>query len=287
MVTLLALAALGAGAAVVVASRGSPNTAPPARTLVVSCHSPALGGTLPAEVYLPAGYRDGSNRYRVIYFLHGLPAGPDSYKSNAFVAGAVAHGQRTIVVAPQGSRGADDDREYLDWGPAENWPQAIARDLPHCIDKRFRTIANRFGRALIGLSAGGYGAFNIGLRHLETFAAVESWSGYFKATDPTGERVLDLGSDQANGEARVPTGADLKTQQNTWPSLIAFYIGSQDTRFLEMNKEFEADLQHNAISHRFRIYTGGHSSALWNAQARPWLDMALGYLVSEAHRRGR
>jgi S-formylglutathione hydrolase FrmB len=286
VVALLALTALGTGAAVVVASRGSAPTKPPARTVVVSCRSPALGGTLPAQVYLPAGYRDGSGRYRVVYFLHGLPAGPDSYKSNAFVASAVAPGRRTIVVAPQGSRGADSDREYLDWGPAENWPEAIAHDLPHCIDKRFRTVANRFGRALIGLSAGGYGAFNIGLRHLDMFAAVESWSGYFRATDPSGEHVLDLGSDQANGEARVPTGADLKTQENTWPSLIAFYIGSQDSRFLEMNKEFEADLQHNGISHVFRVYAGGHTAGLWHAQAGPWLDTALSYLTG-SRRRGR
>ena len=70
--------------------------------------------------------------------------------------------------------------------PPRTGRQAIAHDLPHCIDERFRTIHNRFGRALVGLSAGGYGAFNIGLRNLSMFAAVESWSGYFVATNPAG-----------------------------------------------------------------------------------------------------
>jgi hypothetical protein len=27
---------------------------------------------------------------------------------------------------PQGSRKSNDDREYLDWGPRENWPKAIS-----------------------------------------------------------------------------------------------------------------------------------------------------------------
>jgi enterochelin esterase-like enzyme len=287
--TIVALAAMGTGAAVVVASKGRPEPAiaTSAQTVSVKCRAPSLGGTLPALVYLPAGYRHGSGRYRVIYFLHGLPAQPGTYTTNAFVAGALTSSQRTIVVAPQGARVSNGDREYLDWGPSENWPQAIAHDLPHCIDKRFRTVANRFGRALVGLSAGGYGAFNIGLRHLSMFAAVESWSGYFVATDPSGEHVLDLGSDQADVDARVPAGQYLKNEQATWPSLIAFYVGSQDSRFLQMNRQFDAELRQTGIPHYFRIYSGGHSSALWHAQAAPWLSMALRYTKTEARRRGR
>lgn len=194
------------GIAAVSAGNRSPSiAATPPESLTINCRSPALGGTLPAAVYLPAGYRNGTARFPVIYFLHGLPAGPTAYKSAAFVARSVAAGEnRAIVVAPQGARNANSDREYLNWGPRENWPAAVSGDLPRCIDKRFRTLANRRGRTLVGLSAGGFGAFNIGLRHLETFAAVESWSGYFAATDPTGLRTLDLGSEEANHDAQVP-----------------------------------------------------------------------------------
>ena len=135
------------------------------------------------------------------------PPSPSSYQQNAFVAAALASaGEKAIVVAPQGARDADSDREYLDWDAAEDWPQAISRDLPACIDARFHTIAGRYGRALVGLSAGGYGAMNIGLRNLDQFGAVQSWSGYFVATNPAGTKVLNLGSEQANAAARVPRG---------------------------------------------------------------------------------
>ena len=251
-------------------------TAAPPQSLAVSCRSPSLGGTLPTVVYLPDGYRGGTRRYPVVYFLHGLPATPSSYTYNGFVAAAVAAGsRRAIVVAPQGARTPNGDREYLDWGPAENWPQAITSDLTRCIDARFRTIAKRSGRALIGLSAGGFGALNIGLRGLDTFAAIESWSGYFDATDPDGTHVLDLGSDSANQAAQVPRDAGLDSVLAQRPTFIGFYVGRQDDRFLEDNIHVDKLLTSRHVRHLVRTYPGGHSATLWRTAARQWLDYAL------------
>ena len=279
--------ALAATLAAVVASGHSPPAAgapSPPRSLGISCRSPSLGGVLPAAVYLPAGYLNESNRYPVIYFLHGLPAGPGSYKTNAFVARAVAaSGHQAIVVAPQGAREENSDPEYLDWDPDENWPAAIAHDLTRCIDARFRTIKSRTGRALIGLSAGGFGAFNIGLRHLATFAAVESWSGYFAATDPSGLVTLDLGSTKANRRARVPRGHHLQGKLTRRPTFIAFYVGSQDTRFLSANVLLDKAFTAHQVPHLFKIYPGGHSGSLWHRWASLWLGYALEQLASPSH----
>jgi S-formylglutathione hydrolase FrmB len=271
------LSLLATGVAVVIAHQPALSAAvSPAETVAVNCSAPSLGGKLPALVYLPAGYRSGPLRYPVVYFLHGLPAGTNTYTTLAFVADAIAStGRPAIVVAPQGSRSAGSDREYLDWSPTENWPAAISRDLPRCIDRSFRTIASRRGRALLGLSAGGYGAFNIGLRNLATFSAVESWSGYFEATDPTGDSKLDLGSSEANEMARVPRGPDLKARLARWPTLIAFYVGREDTRFLEDDHDFDQALSAQKIRHLFRTYPGGHWWALWRAEAPEWLGYAL------------
>jgi enterochelin esterase-like enzyme len=284
--TAATLLVLGSAAAVVLASRGKPRprsaaAAPsPARTLTVVCKSPSLNGTIPAQVYLPSGYASG-RRYPVVYFLHGLPAGPSSYQQNAFVASALASaGQKAIVVAPQGARDADSDREYLDWDAAEDWPQAISNDLTTCVDGRFHTIRGRDGRALVGLSAGGYGAMNVGLRNLQHFGAVQSWSGYFVATNPAGTQVLKLGSAQADAAAKVPRGAALKSQLKTLPTQIAFYVGRKDARFLTMNRQYDVSLTQSAIAHIFHTYPGGHSAALWRSQAPTWLGWALSYLAT-------
>jgi enterochelin esterase-like enzyme len=273
--TSLAVALAGCAAVVFARARHAPATATAVGGNIV-CPSPSLGGSVPAIVYLPPRYRHSSLRYPVVYFLHGLPAQPTSYENNDFIADAVEQsGHRAIVVAPQGARSANSDREYLNWGPRENWPAAIADDLTRCIDARYRTIASRAGRALVGLSAGGFGAFNIGLRRLDTFAAVESWSGYFAATDPTGLRKLNLGSPLANRKAHVPRGRHLRARLQLAPTFIGFFVGRQDTRFLQANIMLDQALTRHAIPHRFAVYPGGHSAQLWRTQAPNWLGAAL------------
>lgn len=277
--TLCALAVLESGAVV---TRAAQDGIAPARTLTIDCPAPALGATLPAEVYLPTGYGSATRGYPVIYFLHGLPAGPQAFTHNGFLAAALvnAHAQ-AIVVAPQGARSANSDREYLDWSATEDWPVAISDQLTACVDGRFHTIARRTGRALVGLSAGGYGAFNLGSRNLATFGAVEAWSGYFVATDPSGDQVLKLGSAAAQRAAAVPQGDALAKALARWPSLVGFYVGRSDDRFLDMNQAFDASLTKSRIAHVYRSYPGGHSPVLWRSQASAWLSMALTYLSTD------
>jgi S-formylglutathione hydrolase FrmB len=264
---------------IVLTTAGARPSWPSVLSQTIACPSPSLDERLPVQVYLPPGYTASGRRYPVIYFLHGLPGTPASYTQNAFIADAILIAdRRAIVVAPQGARDDNSDREYLDWSATEDWPRAISHDLTSCIDRRFATIASRFGRALIGVSAGGYGAMNIGLRNLQTFAVTESWSGYFVATDPSGRDVLQLGSPAAQQAALVPRAAGLARELARWPSLIGFYIGRADGRFLGMNEAFDAALDHSAIAHVFRTYAGGHALSLWSSQAPGWLRMALTYL---------
>jgi S-formylglutathione hydrolase FrmB len=181
-------------AALVLAGGASQAATTPARSLDESFVSRALNGRLHFDVFLPAGYGSSGRRYPVIYVLHGLPAGSASYRNSSFVAQADRriHGN-AIVVTPQGARDNDSDPEYHDWGDGRDWATALTRELPAVVDARFRTIRSRAGRALIGFSAGGYGASIIGLHHLDEFAVVESWSGYFHPTDPTGHHALSVG----------------------------------------------------------------------------------------------
>src|SRR6478736_8762421 len=166
--------------------------------------SPAVRGRLRLGIYLPSGYASSRRRYPVVYFLHGLPAAPTSFRGADFLARALAaSGRQAIVVAPQGARDNDSDPEYLDWGSGRNWETAIAHDIVGYVDSHYRTIARRRGRALVGLSAGGYGAVILAIHHLAAFSVVESWSGYFHPTDPQALHALDLGSPRANENANA------------------------------------------------------------------------------------
>jgi enterochelin esterase-like enzyme len=252
------------------------------RELDESFSSRALAGRMHFEVFLPVDYGLTSRRYPVIYVLHGLPASVSSYRSSAtFVAGALqSSNRRAIVVAPQGARDGDEDPEYHDWGPGRNWETALTKELPAVVDVRFRTIRARSGRALIGFSAGGYGASVLGLHHLNEFAVVESWSGYFHATDPSGHYALDVGSKSENAYASVHTLVrELRGDFRAHRTFFAFYVGDQDF-FAPENVRLHRELTRARVRHTFRVYHGGHQTSLWKAEAPRWLGLALDHLAN-------
>lgn len=276
-VRLFWLGAVGAVIATLVAAGGSTASA---TAMISSMRSSALRGRLHYLVALPPGYATSGRRYPVIYFLHGLPASETSYQSLGWVEQALtATGRRAILVVAQGASAAMSDPEYHDWGAGENWETALARELPAYIDARYRTIAGRRGRAIIGLSAGGYGATILGVHHLAEYSVIESWSGYFRPTDPTGTKTLDVGSKADNDDASVHVlVGGLKPKLRRYPTFVAFYVGRSDPTFVSDNKRLDRELTAARISHRFDLYAGGHTKALWQAHAVRWLTLALTHL---------
>lgn len=234
-------------------------------------------GSLRYEIYLPDGYGTSTQRYPVIYFLHGLPANATAFRMFGWLDGAMdAQQKQAILVIPQAASGANTDPEYLG-----RWETAIASDIPHAVDSRYRTIASRAGRAIIGLSAGGYGAMHLALAHLSAFSVVESWSGYFHPTDPTGDYPLDLGSEAKNDAANVHKQfAKLRSRLAELPLYIGFYIGRADTTgsFVTENEELNHELTVAGIPHVFKLYPGGHQQSLWSSEATTWLGLAINHL---------
>jgi putative tributyrin esterase len=246
------------------------------RPLEDGYRSQALRGELRFEVFLPPGYTTGKRRYPVVYFLHGLPASSTAYRRATFVADALGGSRRrAILVAPQGARAGEPDPEYLDRGPGRNWETAIAQELPAYVDRHYRTIAERRGRALVGLSAGGYGAVVLALNHLSSFSVVESWSGYFRPTDPSGTRVLP----HTLAQSAHALLATLKADERRRPTFFAFYVGSEDKRFRAENEQLDDELRAAGIPHVFRIYPGAHEQSVWAAHAHVWLALALSHLA--------
>jgi enterochelin esterase-like enzyme len=280
-----AIVAIGAAAALAAGGAFARETAHNAATTVdTSFRSKALDSRIHFLIHLPAGYRASGKRYPVVYFLHGLPAGPAAYRSVAWVAAALdATGRAAILVIPQGARRAHGDPEYHDWGPGHNWETALAVELPAYVDAHYRTIASRDGRAMVGLSAGGYGATILGVHHLARFGAIESWSGYFRPTDPTGQTTLDVGNDADNAYASVHRLVpQLAKQLRRYPTFIAFYVGKDDPTFVADNEQLDRELTAARIRHDFDLYPGGHTNALWQAHARRWLELALTHLRASA-----
>lgn len=278
---VLVVSALLTGLGIGVEAAAELQAASTAQMKDATFRSVALGSRIHFLIGLPQGYETSGKRYPVVYFLHGLPADPTSYQGLTWLEDALRQtGRRAILVIPQGTKQSNGDPEWHDWGPARNWATAIGWELPAYVDAHYRTIANRRGRALVGMSAGGYGASSIGLTHPNRFSVVESWSGYFEPTDPTGTHVLDLGSAAANDAASIHRQAKaLAVQFRRHPTFFAFYVGLEDPTFVQENIELDSELQSAGVAHVFHAYPGGHDTSLWQGHAATWLAMALDHLA--------
>jgi enterochelin esterase-like enzyme len=141
----------------------------------------------PAYLYLPPGYADpaaAARRYPVVYLLHGYPGVPDDW----FRGGQVRQVmdamlrrdlvQPMIVVAPDASGGWLHDSEALNQVGGPQVETYLTRTVVNAVDGHFRTVADRTGRAIGGMSSGGYGALNLGLRHQDLYSVVLSEMPY-------------------------------------------------------------------------------------------------------------
>ena len=235
--------------------------------------SAALGGrTQPVDVYLPPAYaRHPNRRYPVLYLLHGVPGRPGAFLQTVRMGVvedelvALHRAQPMILVMPFGSTGSFTDKEWANGvRPEDAWETFVARDLVQAIDARYRTIAAGRGRAIGGLSEGGYGALNIALHHPGEFRVVESWSGYTRAPD-IGAVFGHRGELLARNSPLETFGATSRALRRAH-TFFWFYSGTDD-RFLAQNSAFADELRGARVPFRFFLVRGGHNWALWRGNA--------------------
>lgn len=129
-------------------------------------------------VTLPEGYDgDAAARYPVLYSLHGNADYPNALRNLRITEQSTA-GVPLITVHPNGGgRGW-----YSNWvnpgsnGP-KNWETFHLDQVIPLIDANLRTIPARDGRAILGHSMGGFGAFHYAEHRPELFSYVGSFSG--------------------------------------------------------------------------------------------------------------
>jgi len=144
-----------------------------------SYSSAALAGTGSFHVYLPPGYASTTQRYPVLYLLHG-----NDQPATAFLEMGLQGELDTLIarheIAPmiavmiQGGPGANNWRDH----GAHRYESYVV-EVQELVDRMLPTVATRGARAIAGDSMGGYGAMNVALGHPQRFSVVESWLGFF------------------------------------------------------------------------------------------------------------
>src|SRR3954447_7598269 len=109
--------------------------------------------------------------WSVFYLLHGLSDDHTIWMRRTSIERYVG-GLPMAVVMPDGGRGW-----YTNAVEGYAHEDDLVKDIIGLVDRTFPVKAERAGRAIGGLSMGGYGAVKLGLKHHELFASVNSHSG--------------------------------------------------------------------------------------------------------------
>ncbi|QNA45342.1 alpha/beta hydrolase [Lacibacter sediminis] len=161
-------------------------------------------------VYLPADYEKGTQRYPVIYVLHGY-GGTDSVMMSVWINfkklldEAIKTGKmRPMIVVAPNSNSKLQGSFYTNSSVTGNWADYIGKDVVEYMDKNFRTIPDRKSRGLCGHSMGGNGALKLGMLFADTFSAVYAlspavlnWYGDFTLRSGGFKRISKLNNIEA------------------------------------------------------------------------------------------
>ncbi len=275
-----------------------PVASPPRSATDYTFSTPALASPTTVRVLLPRDYdASGSTRYPVLYLLHGGAADYTSWTTGGGIVQSLTDGLGLIVVMPDGGKSA----WYTDWynnglGGTPMWETYHIDQLIPWIDDHFRTVAARSGRAIAGLSSGGFGAMSYASRHPDLFVAAAAFSGAVDTNTPpvVAGKVIDGLAAQDGGIPGSLFGLR-ETEEVRWrghnPWDLADNLRGMDLtlrtgngfpggpgpemlldggRLLEgavhpMNVSFDQRLTALGIAHTFEDYgPGTHSFYYWN-----------------------
>jgi enterochelin esterase-like enzyme len=241
------------------------------RTLLYKSRSNEVGREL--NVYLPPGYdANPRQRYPVLYLLHGFANDHHSWhrygRANDILDNLLAKKavKPFIVVMPLGYGGASVNGDGTGVRPATAgafgsdfalYERDIYEDVIPLIDGKYRTLANRENRAIIGFSMGGMQAGRFGLGHLDTFSHV----GIMSAGLIGNPASATAGPDPIASLAANPAAANKQLK------LLWIACGVEDTAMAGARSTHEA-LQKAGIQHVFLETEGAHHWRVWRRYLR-------------------
>ncbi len=148
------------------------------RLLTLTVRTSALPGPANVRVLLPDGYASHPHRrYPVLYLLHGTSGGAADWTTLGGAEQATA-GKPLIVVMPDIALNYDGGGWCTDWPNGRyRWETFHISQLLPWVDANLRTIRARGGRAIAGLSQGGFCSTSYAARHPDLFGTALSYSG--------------------------------------------------------------------------------------------------------------
>jgi len=247
-----------------------------AKVDTIEIYSNAMSKNIKAAVVTPDSYAESNSDYPVLYLLHGgtgsfsdwLNSVPDKQLLHK-----LADQYNIIIVTPDGGPAS----YYFD-SPIDKTSQYetfISKELIENIDKSYRTVKDRKGRVIAGLSMGGHGAFFIATKHSDLYSAAGSMSGVMdintaqwavpaEFAELRKQNFINLLGPESPGEFIYPNYTMVAMVSKMKSSNVKYIFDcGVDDFLIKTNRALHDRLVYNGIPHEYIERPGKHEWPYW------------------------
>ncbi|MFN3998970.1 esterase [Algoriphagus sp.] len=238
--------------------------------------SPGLKMNRRITIYTPPGYETSSEKYPVLYLLHGAGGDEEAWISLGRTAqimdNLIADGKAKpmIVVMPNGNviqDGAPGEGSKNFYKPQFMIPNTMDGtyegafgNIIKFVESSYRVKADKANRAIAGLSMGGFHTIHISRYYPNTF----DYMGLFSAAI--------MPREDATGKVYSNFDKTLKAQMDNGYKLYWIAIGKSDFLY-EANKEYRAKLDAMKMPYTYVESEGGHIWRNWRVYLTQFVPM--------------
>lgn len=217
-------------------------------------------------IYTPPGYEDGKEKYPVLYLLHGMGGDEEAWmalgRTSQILDNLIAEGKAKpmIVVMTNGNvaqEAAPGESSIGLQKPNFMLPHTMDgkmeetfKDVIKFIEDNYRVIANKSGRAIAGLSMGGYHSLHISRYYPETFDYIGLFSPAINPREDV-ESIVYKDIDES-----------LKAQYKNGVKLYWIAIGKTDFLYKQV-ADYRQKLDSFGIEYIYYESEGGHTWSNW------------------------
>lgn len=239
-------------------------------------NSPTLGKDRRITIYTPAGYESDNKRYPVLYLLHGMGGDEEAWatlgRTTQILDNLIAQGKaKPMIVAMSNGNvsqeAAPGESSLGLYKPTFQLPQTMEGsmeasfpDIVNFMDNNYRTIKSKSGRAIAGLSMGGFHSLHISKQYPDMFDYV----GLFSAAILPNNDVKSPIYDNLNEK--------LKVQFDKKPKLYWIAIGKTDFLY-KANEDYRKLLDQNGYKYTYVETEGGHIWKNWRIYLTDYLPL--------------
>lgn len=237
-----------------------------------SLFSPSVNAYMKFNAVLPANYSVTDERFTTIYLLHGYAGDYNDWVTHTALV-RYAKDYNFIIITPDGKNSWYTNSPEL---KNSNYEDYIVKDLIPYVDKKYKTLNTRHGRAVAGLSMGGYGAIKLALKYPFVFFYAASLSGALQFPKDLENVSGDLheslksafGEKKSDHWSRNDVFSLVDSVSNTNMPYLYLAVGKDDLLpgIIESNRSFIEKLRRKGALYEYHETPGGHSWVFWDKE---------------------